>query len=109
MTVAEYEEQAAVTASYADNSSYPYLGLIEEVGEVAGVLAKAERDNNGVLDGERREQLEKELGDVLWMLAAVARAAGGSLAAELERDEFRVFSRTAVDTIEPAEVLVAQL
>jgi len=73
MTVAEYEEQAAVTASYAEGSVYPYLGLIEEIGEAAGIIAKAERDNGGVLDEVRREQLKAELGDVLWMIAAVAR------------------------------------
>lgn len=79
MKVADYERQAATTATYRPGSIYPYLGLIEEIGEVAGVLAKAERDNGGHLDEARREQLLSELSDVLWMLAAVARADGHSL------------------------------
>lgn len=109
MTIADYERQAAGTAVYPSGSVYPYLGLIEEVGEVAGVLAKAERDNGGALDDERREQLLKELGDLLWMLAAVARAAGGSLADELERDEFRLLSGMREDDAYSAELLVSIL
>lgn len=73
MTVEDYERQAAATAVYREGSIYPYLGLIEEIGELSGVLAKADRDNDGKLDAPHREQLQKELGDVLWMLAAVAR------------------------------------
>lgn len=79
MTIREYEEQAAVTATYPEGSMYPYLGLIEEIGEVAGVLAKAERDNGGVIDDERHERLLKECGDVAWMLAAIARDMGRPL------------------------------
>lgn len=109
MTITEYEQQAAATAVYPDGSAYPYLGLIEEVGEAAGVLAKAERDNDGVMDDERREQLLKELGDVLWMIAAVTRAAGGSLAEELERDEFRQRDDMNRHDAYSAEVLVSML
>lgn len=48
---------------------YPSLGLSEEAGEVAGKFAKAVRDNNGVIDDERREAIIKELGDVTWFVA----------------------------------------
>lgn len=75
----EYQKKAHETASYpagaigvdrhAVDYIYPALGLAEEAGEVAGKFAKAVRDNQGVLDGERRLQIEKELGDVLWFVA----------------------------------------
>lgn len=109
MKITDYEKHAASTAVYPDNSVYPYLGLLEEVGEVAGVLAKAERDNNGQLDAARREQLFKECGDLVWMLAAVARAAGESLAAELERDEFRHSSSMNKYDADPPEAWVGKL
>lgn len=47
---------------------YPVLGLAEEAGEVVGKVAKAIRKDKPV----DREALKKELGDVLWQLAAVA-------------------------------------
>lgn len=55
---------------------YPVLGLAEEAGEVAGKFAKALRDKV-VLDPV---VLKKELGDVLWMLAAIATDNSMSLA-----------------------------
>lgn len=48
---------------------YPALGLSEEAGEVAGKYAKAVRDCGGNIDGERREAIKKELGDVMWFVA----------------------------------------
>ena len=75
----EYQKKAHETADYPSGTIgkdrhtvdyiYPALALSEEAGEVAGKFAKAVRDNQGVLDGERRLQIEKELGDVLWFVA----------------------------------------
>lgn len=48
---------------------YPVMGLTEEAGEVAGKFAKAIRDNDGVIDDERKEAIIKELGDVCWFVA----------------------------------------
>lgn len=74
-----YQEKAHETASYpygtigkeahAVDYVYPALGLAEEAGEVAGKFAKAVRDNEGVIDEERRREIVKELGDVLWFVA----------------------------------------
>ena len=75
----EYQKKAHETADYPSGTIgvdrhavdyiYPAFGLSEEAGEVAGKFAKAVRDNQGVLDGERRLKIEKELGDVLWFVA----------------------------------------
>mgnify|MGYP003309482361 CR=1 FL=1 len=51
--------------AYTVNWLYPALGLSEEAGEVAGKFAKAVRDCNGKVDDTRREEIKKELGDVL--------------------------------------------
>jgi NTP pyrophosphatase (non-canonical NTP hydrolase) len=51
------------------NREYLGLGLAAEAGEVAGVLAKAVRDNEGVVDYPK---LVKELGDVMWFVVLLS-------------------------------------
>ena len=75
----EYQKKAHETADYPSGTIgaehhavdyiYPAMGLSEEAGEVAGKFAKAVRDNNGIIDDERKEAIKKELGDVLWFVA----------------------------------------
>ena len=77
----DYQKKAHETASYpygtigkeahAVDYIYPALGLAEEAGEVAGKFAKAVRDNEGVIDEERKREIVKELGDVLWFVAEI--------------------------------------
>ena len=73
MTANEYQEQAHTFACYMgledEDWTYPALGLAEEAGEVAGKFAKAVRDDGGKVSPERRMEIIKELGDVLWMAA----------------------------------------
>lgn len=49
------------------------LGLAGESGEAADKVKKIIRDHDGGLSEEDREGLLKELGDVLWYVASVAR------------------------------------
>ena len=72
MTFNEYQTAAMRTAIYPPGLTYPVLGLAGEAGEVANKFAKAVRDCGGELDFERREALADEVGDVLWMAAAIA-------------------------------------
>ena len=67
-----YEDFHEHTQTNVLDYTYPALGLAEEAGEVAGKYAKAVRDCNGVVDGERREAIKKELGDVLWFVAELS-------------------------------------
>ena len=78
MKFTEYQELAKTTAIYPDNARifYPALGLAGEVGEVCEKVKKHIRDGR-VLD---KEDLTKELGDVLWYLSALA----GDLGINLE-------------------------
>ncbi|MDN5327571.1 MAG: hypothetical protein PWP03_209 [Candidatus Woesearchaeota archaeon] len=50
---------------------YPLLGLSDEVGEVMGKFKKLYRDRDGKLDDEYKNEIVKELGDVLWYLAVL--------------------------------------
>lgn len=68
MTFEEYQKEAVkFRTESADNEEYLTLGLIEEVGEAAGKLAKRTRD--GVFD---EKAFIKELGDILWFVANLA-------------------------------------
>lgn len=74
----EYQAEALKTASYTNRGDptgelmYPVLGLCGETGEVAEKIKKFYRDGG---DYETvRAGVEKELGDVLWYLTALAEA-----------------------------------
>lgn len=88
MNARDYQKQAHAFASYGGNPMYPALGLAEEAGEVCGKIAKFIRKHDGSIpltearrrlnelripwsedQKQFREDLAKELGDVLWMVA----------------------------------------
>ncbi|HPW39210.1 MAG TPA: nucleoside triphosphate pyrophosphohydrolase family protein, partial [bacterium] len=69
MNFNSYQQAAAQTAVYpnlGNNFVYPTLGLVGEAGEVAEKIKKVLRDDNGQLSAEKKQELMKELGDVLW-------------------------------------------
>lgn len=68
MTFEDYQNEAVkFRTATANNEEYLVLGLIEEVGEAAGKLAKRRRD--GVFD---KKAFVRELGDILWFVANYA-------------------------------------
>ncbi len=79
MEFSEYQRKSRETAIYPDlgkNFIYPALGLAGETGEVLEKIKKALRDERGVVSEERRAQIEKELGDVLWYMAQLCTELG---------------------------------
>ncbi|MDP3764744.1 MAG: nucleoside triphosphate pyrophosphohydrolase family protein [bacterium] len=77
MTFNEYQKKSRKTAvypksKYCDGIFYPTLGLVGEAGEVAEKVKKVLRDDNGIITKEKKEELKKELGDVLWYIAQIA-------------------------------------
>lgn len=68
-----YQQQAATTAVYPESAKYiyPTLGLCGEAGEVAEKIKKVIRDNGGVFTEEKKKEIVKEVGDVLWYIAAL--------------------------------------
>lgn len=74
-------DQFKESASAPDSATVMYLALAlnEEAGEVAGKVKKAFRDDNGEFTLERLESLKKELGDVLWYTAVLAKRLGFTL------------------------------
>lgn len=76
LTFADYQRLSGRTAVYPGRdddeiAAYPALGLAGEAGEVCEHVKKIIRDDDGMLTEERRQKLKKELGDVLWYVAAL--------------------------------------
>ena len=55
------------------------LGLVGESGELADKYKKIIRDKGSVISDADRDELVKELGDVLWYVATLARYLGTTL------------------------------
>lgn len=89
LTLNGYQKMALETAAYPKEFKviYPSLGLNGESGEVADKVKKIIRDGDVVKDGdgaivipqEKRHELAKELGDVLWYIATLSYDIGYSL------------------------------
>jgi len=65
-----YQQRAMEFRTESADEAYALLNLAAEAGEVLGKVAKHIRDggNHFVL----QQDIKKELGDVMWMVAAVA-------------------------------------
>lgn len=81
MKLTEYQEKAMETAIFPSQYSliYPVLGLVGEAGEVAEKVKKIIRDNQGEISEEKKGEIAKELGDVLWYIAAISTDIGYEL------------------------------
>ena len=78
MTLNEYQQKALETAVYPQEFKiiYPSLGLTGEAGECADKVKKVIRDNSGEFTAEKKRELAKEIGDVLWYCATLAHDIG---------------------------------
>lgn len=102
MTLNDYQKQAMTTElmKRADNLSAhdpafvaKILGLVGEAGEVAEKFKKIVRDKEGVVSNEDRADIQKELGDVLWYISALADYLGLTLDEVAEKNLEKLFSR----------------
>lgn len=69
--VDEYQQQAMSYRLKTANHTYALLNLAGEAGEVLSLAAKFIRDGS-MYPEEFKAKLSKELGDVMWMVAAIA-------------------------------------
>jgi len=96
LTFIEYQRKAFSTALYPNkrkNFVYPTLGLVGEAGEVAEKIKKVIRDNNGVISVEKRDEIVKELGDVLWYIAALCTELNTTMEEVANRNIIKLSSR----------------
>lgn len=94
MNFDEYQNKAMTFRKETADHIYAALGLAEEAGEVCGKIAKAVRD--GVPEEKAADfqmAVAKELGDVLWMVAAVAYDHGFDLGMVAEANIKKLESR----------------
>lgn len=94
MNFNEYQKRAGALADYPDifilqkgsnesgnesedeyisaNYIYPALGLGGETGEAVDKIKKIVRNKYGIITQEDRENISKELGDILWYIQQMA-------------------------------------
>jgi NTP pyrophosphatase (non-canonical NTP hydrolase) len=75
MNFEEYQKESRKTAIYpqaGNNWIYPLLGLAGEAGEISDKMKKVIRDDGGVVNEEKRQEVKKEIGDVLWYVSQLA-------------------------------------
>ena len=95
MTLNEYQQKALETAIYSKEYKiiYPALGMCGEAGEVADKIKKVIRDNHQEFTPEKKGEIAKEIGDVLWYCATLAHDLGYSLEEIAEMNYAKLKSR----------------
>ena len=99
MKFSEYGERAYSLAIYPrgesmiQNLMYPVLKLNGEAGEVAEKIGKVIRDDGGAMPQSKRDELVKELGDVLWYVNACALELNSSLDEVAKTNLDKLFDR----------------
>lgn len=107
MEIGDYAKKALSTLSddyeYGDITPQMMgmvLGLSGESGEVQEKIKKLLRDKRGKLSTEDKQELIKELGDILWYIAAVAHLLGSSLDEVAMRNNEKLASRHKRQTLQ---------
>lgn len=70
-----YQKRAREKAIYptlGNGVVFPTLGMLGEAGEVAEKVKKIFRDQEAIITDTTREEIKKELGDVLWYMSQIA-------------------------------------
>lgn len=93
MELNEYQQKALETAIYPIAIIYPALGMCGEAGEVADKVKKILRDNNSEFTPEKKAEIAKEIGDVLWYCATLANDLGYTLQQIAEMNYEKLHSR----------------
>ena len=83
MNFDNYQKRALTTVISQDDkfkdTLHWVLGINGEAGEVAEKVKKIIRDKNGKMSQQDKQELAKEIGDVLWYLAVFAHDLGFKL------------------------------
>lgn len=91
LTLNQYQKMALETAIYPQPIIYPTLGLTGEAGEVSDKVKKVLRDNNSIFTEDKKTEIAKEVGDVLWYCATLSHDIGYTLEeiAQMNYDKLR--------------------
>jgi NTP pyrophosphatase (non-canonical NTP hydrolase) len=98
MTGNEYQKKATKSAIYPDignNFIYPALGLAGESGEVCDKIKKVLRDDGGKFTPMTKLAIAKEIGDVMWYIAALCNELGFELDEIMDMNIEKLLDRIA--------------
>lgn len=98
MNLDQYQRSAMTFRLPTADREYALLNLFAEAGEVAGKAAKHRRDGGDV--DEYNMHIKKELGDVMWQVAAVAADHGFTLSEVCQHNLDKLSSRQQRDVIQ---------
>jgi NTP pyrophosphatase (non-canonical NTP hydrolase) len=103
MTFDEYQKKAFEVATYpllGSNIVYPAMGASGEAGELSDKIKKHWRNTNaqipdlkGLLTDQQKEEIIKEIGDVLWYLGALSTELGVSLDRVAQKNLDKLYDR----------------
>jgi NTP pyrophosphatase (non-canonical NTP hydrolase) len=105
MSTDEYQSIINETAVYPKDMGIAYctMGLTDEAGEVAGKIKKLFRDKDlhitGIVHEEDKQEIAKELGDVLWYITALANELDLSLNDIMEMNYNKLTKRKETGTL----------
>jgi NTP pyrophosphatase (non-canonical NTP hydrolase) len=98
----DYQKKAITTDVYGGKGDFlsiafinKVLGLVGEAGEVAEKVKKLQRNKDGKMGPNDRQELLKELGDVLWYVSAISHYLGESLDSLAESNLSKLSDRKA--------------
>lgn len=97
-----YQKKCKKTAIYpiiGKGFVYPTLGLLGEAGEVAEKVKKIFRDEKGKITKEKRTEIAKELGDVMWYLSQISTELGVKLSKVVKLNLEKLSSRKMRDKL----------
>ena len=96
-TLNDYQGDAMRFRLATATPEYAKFGLFGEAGEIASLDAKAIRDGKKV---DYEQQMKKELGDVLWFVAAIAMDNGFTLQDVADANIYKLSGRKDAGTIQ---------
>lgn len=101
MNFKDYQDKAWTFAvPTAKNQDYILWNFVGEVGEFFGKMAKFKRDGNPSQLAEHEAALKKELGDIVWFVAAIATMNGWDLQEIAEGNIKKLQARKEFGTIQ---------
>lgn len=98
MNFNEYQELAMSTRLESADEAYALFGMVGEVGELYGYIAKVIRDEPD--QANHQDYVKKEMGDILWFLAAIAQDHGLTLDEIAQANVYKLQSRKARGTLQ---------
>lgn len=95
MNFEKYQQESQKTAIYPKKDKFTYLplGLAGESGEVAEKFKKIIRDKDNKLNEKDKQEIGKELGDVLWYVSQISTELGLLLDEVAQNNLQKLFSR----------------